>query len=565
MRLQATPVVIDEFGILDQFFDLARERVARNGFPDEVRSCLSKVQTCRSILRRPERQITFFGVFKAGKSTVVNAILGAPILPMRANRATGVVTRIGFGETPSATVIRRVKRGVVTEQILLEEVERYALLDLSGTESKAQPGIEEIAISLPLPLLRSGCQLVGTPGLRDNEAMSERCLQEVARSDLAVMVLDATQLLSEPERIEAMQANELLNGNIVFLVNLINLVNTAEREQVMRYARKALAKLGNPVVGSGIVFPVSALPVLEARHGGWIYGGDEDGIHQFEQWLHGLMPNPAGEKIAALSRLGTLSAHLAETRALLDMRLAEASAEMERQQQSWAELKAQRERQHRQNSAEDKLALARFRAELTQLTNTFVTAVDAKAGAIMTQADWNTKVGTCFEEPLNTYIEKVNSGAKRAISGSDIKVPVFAIASDGTQVTAEDDISTWIGGAAGFLLLGWMDAGIFSAGAGAAAGAWVSKNIFGRDVKKETREKVKAAAKTTAPKLRAEAEKYLNSLEKQLDAHTKQVPRIRKPAALSRVEVQVTQYSEYVRWCEDFQRAVKSLQEGLLR
>ncbi len=364
---------------------------------------------------------------------------------------------------------------------------------------------------------------------------------------------------------EALQAHELLNGNIAFLINRIDIVDPSEREEVVRYAQRALAKLGNPLVGQGRVFATAAMPVLEARHGGWRYEGTDDGIYQFEEWLQDLLGGSRGQNIAVLSRIGVLAGQLAEARVLLEQRLTHARSEMERQQKSYVEAQAARERQHRQSIAEDKLALTRFRAELTQLTSGFVTAVDARAASIMAQSDWTTKLSTCFEEPLKIYIEKVNSGAKLAVSRTGVKVPVFAVTANGTQVTAADDPSAWIGGVAGFVLGGWMDGGVVSVGAGAAAGAWISMNIFGKDIKKETRDKVKAAAEMTAPRLRAEAEQHLNSLEQQLAAQTRQPPRLNKPVALSRAEAAVKQYMEYVRWCEEFQCAVKSLQERLVR
>jgi hypothetical protein len=62
----------------------------------ELDTALAAVAECRQMLQRPERRITFFGVFKAGKSTILNALVGRDILPTRANRATGVVTRLSY-------------------------------------------------------------------------------------------------------------------------------------------------------------------------------------------------------------------------------------------------------------------------------------------------------------------------------------------------------------------------------------------------------------------------------------------------------------------------------------
>jgi hypothetical protein len=44
------------------------------------------------------------GEFKRGKSSVINALLGAELLPTGVVPLTSVVTRVHYGEAPSATV-----------------------------------------------------------------------------------------------------------------------------------------------------------------------------------------------------------------------------------------------------------------------------------------------------------------------------------------------------------------------------------------------------------------------------------------------------------------------------
>ena len=51
--------------------------------------------------------ISFVGRFKTGKSSLLNALLGADILPTKATTATSVVTRIFKGNTAQAWFVER--------------------------------------------------------------------------------------------------------------------------------------------------------------------------------------------------------------------------------------------------------------------------------------------------------------------------------------------------------------------------------------------------------------------------------------------------------------------------
>ena len=146
--------------------------------PDSVRALLASLPDLEQLLWREQRQITFFGAFKAGKSSLLNALIGAALLPVRTNRATGVVTTIQYGAQPSAIAVRRCEEGQVEQQIPFDDVSRAILLDLSGGTVAAPSDIEEVRIQVPLPFLETPSDsypvLVDTPGLLEHEALTQR-------------------------------------------------------------------------------------------------------------------------------------------------------------------------------------------------------------------------------------------------------------------------------------------------------------------------------------------------------------------------------------------------------
>ncbi|MBF2056693.1 MAG: dynamin family protein [Cyanobacterium sp. T60_A2020_053] len=64
-----------------------------------------------------KKRISVFGVFKSGKSTFINAILGKKILPSRTNRATGVITTISYDSKEYAKILFDSKIGKISEII----------------------------------------------------------------------------------------------------------------------------------------------------------------------------------------------------------------------------------------------------------------------------------------------------------------------------------------------------------------------------------------------------------------------------------------------------------------
>lgn len=280
---------------------------------------LKPIQDLRPILERPLAQITFFGAFKAGKSTLLNAVIGWPLLPSRTNRATGVITKVGYGSELAASLISQNKP---PQSIFFDDLAAYILLDTTTGTSKAPVNVEAVEISLPLPLLKNRCILVDTPGLMDDATLTARTFTELEISDFCVMVLSADKLVSQIEKEAASRANNLLAGNIVFVVNRLDLVDEDDREEVLEWANTAFQNLGNPSVGQPRIFATEAKTTLEARKKGQATTV-ESGLAAFERYLVMLLDSDAGQKLIINARLRLLSRRLNDVTAKLESELEE--------------------------------------------------------------------------------------------------------------------------------------------------------------------------------------------------------------------------------------------------
>src|SRR5579863_3008261 len=99
------------------------------------------------------------GQFKRGKSTLINALIGEPVLPTGFIPVTAVPTVIRFGEQLTARV--RLLDGSWNE-IPVSELKQYVTEELNPENRKGVQGAEAF---VPSPLLSSGMCIVDTPGL----------------------------------------------------------------------------------------------------------------------------------------------------------------------------------------------------------------------------------------------------------------------------------------------------------------------------------------------------------------------------------------------------------------
>ena len=119
-------------------------------------------------LRSPEFPVAFLGAFSAGKSTIINAVLGADILPQATKSLTAIPTLIRKGRTNKAIIsyLTEAERSEL-KALYLEELSKELRTNpetyksLGNSESWIRLLIYCVAGLSPSPeARRSGCKLV---------------------------------------------------------------------------------------------------------------------------------------------------------------------------------------------------------------------------------------------------------------------------------------------------------------------------------------------------------------------------------------------------------------------
>ena len=201
------------------------------------------------------------GQFKRGKSTLLDALVGEPILPTGVVPVTTVPTVLRYGTQRTARVLIDGKWRTIPP----EELPHYVSEELNPENKKRVDGVEAF---LPSPLLASGMCFVDTPGIGSVFAGNTETTKDfIPQIDAAILVVGADPPISGEELalIEAVAVNV---DQILIVLNKIDRVSSTERQQAAAFAQKVLeARLKKRVEH---IYEVSALSRLKSS------GNDDD-------------------------------------------------------------------------------------------------------------------------------------------------------------------------------------------------------------------------------------------------------------------------------------------------
>ena len=194
--------------------------------------------------------VACIGQVKRGKSTLLSALVGQPVLPTGIVPVTSVPTVLQYGTVPAALI--RFAGG---------ETRPTPLTDLEAYVSEARNpenvlGVEVVEVFLPTPLLRDGLCLVDTPGLGSILESSTAVTRAfVPQIDAALAVIGVDPPLSGEELTLITTAAHHVRHLIVVL-NKADRFSDVERREAARFAERALSRsLGRAV---GPILEVSA-------------------------------------------------------------------------------------------------------------------------------------------------------------------------------------------------------------------------------------------------------------------------------------------------------------------
>ncbi len=291
--------------LLDRI-DAALERLAQLVEAEGRDDLVARVDGARARLDRPTTVVCVVGEFKQGKSSLVNALVGADVCPVDDDLATSVITLVRHGEVPRAVVRRRVEGDAAAEAVAVSELRKF--VSEAGNPANEQR-VDRVDVMLPAPLLRDGMALADTPGTGGIRAgHGAATLAFLPFADGLIFVSDATSELTRPELDFLVEARERC-PNVMLALSKIDMA--AHWRRIADLNRGHLARLG---------LDIPLVPVSSVLH----RAGADGGIDTLITALHDRIVTPArtgsAQRIAAEveSLVGSLVGSLAQRRAVLD-------------------------------------------------------------------------------------------------------------------------------------------------------------------------------------------------------------------------------------------------------
>ncbi len=161
-----------------------------------------RVKAARARLAQTGCNVLVVGEFKKGKSTLINALLNAPVCPVDDDVATAKPIEIRHANEPMAAVVYRQEdiadeKPPVVRQIRFEDLPTYA------SEPPTAPDANEVCavrVGLPRQLLGTGLVIVDTPGVGGlGSTHSAITIGALPTADAVLFVTDASQELTASE------------------------------------------------------------------------------------------------------------------------------------------------------------------------------------------------------------------------------------------------------------------------------------------------------------------------------------------------------------------------------
>ncbi|MCX6538361.1 MAG: dynamin family protein [Acidobacteria bacterium] len=198
----------------------------------------------------PTFEIAVFGRVSSGKSSLLNRILGAAVLPVGVTPITAVPTRLIYGEPPGLTASFADAPMVTAALDLLPQLVTEHL----------NPGnrrhVTRVDVRYPSPRLEHGVVLVDTPGLGSlATAGADETLAYLPRCDLGIVLIDAGSTLM-PDDVMTVQALVHAGTPASVLLSKADLLGSDDRARAAAYiAEHIRAEVGLDVA----VHAVSAI------------------------------------------------------------------------------------------------------------------------------------------------------------------------------------------------------------------------------------------------------------------------------------------------------------------
>lgn len=257
-----------------------------------------RLERAATSLAEPSVPVVVVGEFKQGKSSLVNALVGANICPVDDDVATAIPTSVSYGEEQRAELVfegepparEPIDLGDVRRWVVESDPVTAAVEPEPSDASRGRPVGAEV--TLPRKLLSGGLTLVDTPGVGGlGSAHAAASLAAASMADALVFVTDASQELTRSERDFLIKARNLCSAVVCVLTK----TDFYPRwRTIAELNAKHLRELGDPPI-----IPVSSTLRSQAAATGDTALNAESGFPELVTFLSAQVGGGAAQRRAA--------------------------------------------------------------------------------------------------------------------------------------------------------------------------------------------------------------------------------------------------------------------------
>jgi GTP-binding protein EngB required for normal cell division len=232
-------------------------------------------------------EVALFGRVSSGKSSLLNRIIGADVLPVGVNPITAVPTRIVYGSKPR---ILLTTAGQNPQALEIERVMEFVTEQQNPANKKR---VERLIVEYPSEKLKEGVVLVDTPGLGSlASAGAAETLAYLPRCDLGVVLIDAGSTLTA-EDLSTLQA---LNEAAIQTVVLLSKADLLAADDIVKAKEYIAQQIRSNLHLELAVHAVSVQPAFIYLLNDWF----DDELAPLYEWHQQLTKESLRRKIGAL-------------------------------------------------------------------------------------------------------------------------------------------------------------------------------------------------------------------------------------------------------------------------
>ncbi len=233
-------------------------------------------------------KVAIMGTFSSGKSTVINALVGAKILPESALPCTAILTFIQYGTEEDRVDVYMtdeiqkdgsVKTGQCRQMSVKDFQEEYKYTIEDEKQFKELGTVERFAkvkhaiMYCSKPLMEGGVSIIDSPGLEDKKVATELAMK-IAQESQALIYVATEKGFADYDKQYITSAFRNCPNNVFFLINKFDLVKKEDRGNAIEKFKLDLEPVFtdehgqfNDELCKRRMFGISALRALDARRG----------------------------------------------------------------------------------------------------------------------------------------------------------------------------------------------------------------------------------------------------------------------------------------------------------